>query len=139
MKRLIFSGLLSLAAVSCGGSSDKYKDLKATFCSGKSVTKAAITAANNLKDEAKTAALAAAATSCHGDYWDKVQDQAACEAKIVDDLLVTPDEATTPVKLSTLTADQLKAENDRAKELFGKTLADLKIACAMGKIVPAAD
>ena len=67
MKRLIFSGLLSLAAVSCG-SSDKLKDVKAYFCNGSTVK----TGEDN-KDNL---------TSCHGNFWADVKDKAACEAQV---------------------------------------------------------
>ena len=137
MKRLIFSGLLSLAAVSCG-SSDKYKDLKSTFCGGAAVTSSAI------KDTGTDAAKqAAAATSCHGDYWNSVADKAACEAKFVEDLELVPfkedgtKDGSTEVKLSKFTADQLKYANDAAKKLFGKTTTKLDEVCLLGGITPA--
>jgi hypothetical protein len=127
MKRLVISGLLSLAAVSCG-SSDKYKDLKSTFCGGASV----VTGAKDTNDADK-----AKLTSCHGTYWKDVADKAACEAKIVDGLDVKLNATSTAVKLSTLTADELKTYNDYAKTQFKNTVATLVGICAVGGVTPA--
>ncbi len=120
MKRLVISGLLSLAAVSCG-SSDKLKDAKTYFCGGAGVAAA----------EADKTKL----TSCHGAFWTGIADKAACEKQVAaysgipTMAAATTKEATTIDKWTDAERADLIKETTTAK--FKETAETMKAACQL--------
>jgi hypothetical protein len=114
MKRLVISGLLSLAAVSCGSSKTTAEDVKKHFCGG------------------ATAADFATAKSCYGTAWTKL---ATTTVTITAEVCNNAAAAKAAALIADTTNDTDAKKSDALKKLideskFGTTETENKTVCA---------